>query len=64
MLQVHFDYAIYNDSIEIGYDGILYILVFPTKHKYSFSGNNLTIDFSNRSCFSFDRQSFTYTKDK
>jgi len=60
----HFDYTIYNDSIEIGYDGILYILVLPTKHKYFFNGDDLTIDFSNRNCYGFDKQSITYTKDK
>ena len=60
----HFDYAVYNDSIEIGYDGILYVLVLPTKHKYSFSGDNLTIDFSNRNCYGFDMKSIVYAKDK
>jgi len=60
----HFDYTVYNDSIKIGYNGILYVLVLPTKHKYSFNGNNLTIDFSNRNCYGFGNQSITYTKDK
>jgi len=60
----HFDYTVYNDSIKIGYNGILYVLVLPTKHKYSINGNNLTIDFRNRNCYGFGNQSITYTKDK
>ena len=60
----HFDYAVYNDSIEIGYEGILYILVLPAKHKYSFSSDNLTIDFSNQNFYGFNRKSIVYAKDK
>jgi hypothetical protein len=52
----HFDYTLYKDSIEVAYSGVLYIYVLPTKHKYLLTGDNLTIDFSNRSCFGFDRE--------
>lgn len=62
MRHEHYNYTMYDDSIEIGYEGSLYILIFPTKHKYSFNGNNLTIDFSN-GCYGFDKRSITYTKD-
>ena len=58
----HYDYQLYNDSIEIGYRGKLYVLVLPTKHKYHLDGNNLTIDFSNKICYGFGMQIMTYTK--
>jgi hypothetical protein len=50
----HYDYEIINDSIRIGYSGKLYIYVLPTNHRYNLNGNNLSIDFSNRSCYGFD----------
>ena len=52
----HFDYTLYKDSIEVAYSGVLYIYVLPTKHKYLLTGDNLTIDFSYRPCFGFDRE--------
>jgi NAD+--asparagine ADP-ribosyltransferase len=60
----HYDYTLYDDSIKIGYNGILYVLVLPTKHRYSLNGDQLTIDFSNRNCYGFGKQSITYIKGK
>jgi len=59
----HFDYKLFVDSIEIGYSGIMYILVKPTKHSYSMEGDRVTIDFSNRICYGFTNQEETYTKE-
>ena len=58
----HYDYELYNDSIEIGYRGILYVGVLPTRHKYFIDGYNLTIDFSNKICYGFGMKVMTYTK--
>ncbi len=58
-----YNYELFVDSIEIGYNGILYILVKPTHHKYSMDEDRLTIDFSNKSCYGFSRQETTYTKE-
>jgi hypothetical protein len=59
----HFDYTLYNDSIEVAYSGELYILVMPSKHKYQLTGDNLIIDFSNRYCFGFDREVEHFTRE-
>ena len=59
----HYDYELFVDSIEIGYSGILEILVKPTKHNYSLEGDRLIIDFSNRNCYGFSNQETTYTKE-
>lgn len=58
-----FSYELFVDSIKIGYSGSLYILVKPTKHKYSIGANRLTIDFSNRNCYGFSNQKTSYTKE-
>ena len=60
----HYDYELFNDSIEIRYNGILFILVHPTNHKYSINNNQLTIDFSNKMCYGFNAQEISYTKEK
>lgn len=63
---MHYDrylYELFVDSIEIGYSGILYIAVKPTKHGYSLDEDRLTIDFSNRNCYGFSNQETTYTKE-
>ena len=56
-------YELFVDSIEIGYSGILYIAVQPTKHDYSLESDRLIIDFSNRNCYGFSNQETTYTKE-
>ena len=58
----HYDYQLFKDSIEIGYRGKLYILVTPTMHKYYFNENKLTIDFSNKQCYGFNKEIMTFTK--
>lgn len=58
----HFDYTLYNDSIEVAYSGVLLILVMPGKHKYQLNGDNLMIDFSNRICFGFERKVEHFTR--
>lgn len=58
----HYDYELFVDSIEIGYSGILYILVYPTNHKYSIDEDRLTIDFSNKNCYGFSNKKETYVK--
>jgi hypothetical protein len=58
----HFDYTLYNDSIEIAYSGVLLILVMPSKHKYQLKGDNLMIDFSNRHCFGFEMEVEHFTR--
>ncbi len=64
MVSDHYDYALFRDSIEIGYKGIMYILVYPTMHKYSIDNGNLTIDFGNKLCYGFPLQEMTYIKEK
>jgi hypothetical protein len=58
-----FSYELFVDSIEIVYSGSLYILVYPTKHKYSLDKERLTIDCSNKNCYGFSNQEKTYTKE-
>jgi hypothetical protein len=58
----HFDYTLYNDSIEVAYSGRLLILVIPSKHKYQLKGDNLIIDFSNRHCYGFDMKVEQFTR--
>ena len=64
MISDHFDYKLFDDSIEIGYRGRLYILIYPTKHKYSIDNNNLVIDFSNKRCYGFPLKEMQYLKEK
>ena len=59
----HYYYEISNDSIEIGYNGHLLILVIPTKHKYSLGDKTMTIDFSNKPCYGFSEGIITYEKE-
>lgn len=58
----HFDYHLSKDSITIRYNGILYILIEPTIHKYTLKDNNLTLFLSNESCYGFDRKNISYSK--
>lgn len=58
----NYDYKLYDDSIEVRYNGILKIFVSSTKHKYTLSGKTLIIDFSNKICYGFDSQKATFMK--
>ena len=62
MRHEHYDYHLYKDSIEIRYRGTLYILVYPTKHKYYLDNNTLTIDFRNKICYGFNSAEITFRK--
>ncbi len=63
MKNEHFDYKLFNDSIQIEYNGILYINVNPTKHRYSIINNKLTLDFTNKPCYGFGDQIIIYEKE-
>lgn len=51
------------DTIRIGYAGKQFVLVEPTNHKYSLDNNELTIDFTNESCYGFEQEVITYRKE-
>ena len=55
-------YRLEKDSIEIQYVGESLIAVPPTKHKYTISGSRLSIDFSNKNCFTFPLELLTFVK--
>ena len=57
-----FHYELFVDSIEIAYSGSLYILVYPTKHKYSIDENKLIIDFRNKKCYGFGNRETVFLK--
>jgi hypothetical protein len=59
----HYDYQAFNDSIEIGYRGKLFVLITPTKHKFSIENDKLIIDFTNKSCYGFNDKITTYEKE-
>lgn len=50
------------DSIEIQYVGESFVLVPPTKHKYTINGSRLTIDFASKHCFGFPSELLTFVK--
>jgi hypothetical protein len=54
----HFNYTVSGDSIKIQYNGVMFILVKPSNHYYTFSGNTLTIDL--RQCYGFRDQVITF----
>ena len=58
----HYDYHLFQDSIQIKYEGVLMILISPTKHKYSLENDILTIDFTNKSCYGFSDEIMIYEK--
>ena len=58
----HFDYSLSNDSIEIRYNGVLYVLAHPSNHKYTLTDNTLTIDFTNTFCYGFASTIETFEK--
>lgn len=59
----HFDYQIIKNSIEIRYSGRLFIYVYPTIHSYHLKGNDLTIDFSKKKCYGFERGVISYKRE-
>lgn len=56
----HYDYSIKDDSIQVGYSGMMMILVQETKHYFELKGDELMIDFSNRHCFGFPKERMYY----
>jgi hypothetical protein len=56
----HFDYSVSGDSITIHYNGVMFILVKPSNHYYTFNGNTLTIDL--RNCYGFRSQIITFNR--
>jgi len=60
----HYDYYVFGDSIEIGYSGMMMILVPKTKHYFKQNGDELMIDFSNRQCFGFPKEKIKYKRVK
>ena len=57
----HFDYSLKQDSITMRYNGVLYIYVLPTTHKYKINGDLLTIDFRPH-CYGFREQEIQFKK--
>jgi len=62
MVYDHYDYQFFQDSLEIGYRGKLYILIEPSKHQYSLENDFLTIDFADKGCYGFNSELITYEK--
>jgi hypothetical protein len=58
----HFNYSLSDDSITIQYDGVLKILIIPTKHFYTLDDDKLTIDLM--SCYGFRYQIITFKREK
>ncbi len=58
----HYDYAIHGDSIEIGYNGMMMILVLKTRHYFELKGDELMIDLSNKQCFGFPKEKMHYKR--
>ena len=58
----HYDYSVQGDSLEIGYSGMMMILVKKTKHRFKLDGDELTIDFSNKLCFGFPKEKLMYRR--
>jgi hypothetical protein len=62
MVYEHYDYHLFQDSIEIGYNGKLFILDAPNTHKYFVKYDILTMDFTHKNCFGFKNELLTYEK--
>ncbi len=60
----HYDYTIKGDSMEIGYSGMMMILVPKTKHYFELKGDELMIDLSNKQCFGFSQEKMHYKRVK
>ncbi len=58
----HYDYSVQGDSLEIGYSGMMKILVKKTKHRFKLDGDDLMIDFSNEFCFGFPKEKIMYRR--
>jgi hypothetical protein len=57
----HFDYSLSSDSITVGYNGMLYILVKPSNHSYHLNGDKMTIDFRPQ-CYGFRPQETNFIR--
>ena len=58
----HYDYSVQGDSLEIGYSGMMMVLVKKTKHRFKLDGDDLMIDFSNEFCFGFPKEKIMYRR--
>lgn len=59
----NFNYQLLSkDSIEIQYRSIQFVNIEPTTHKYSLNTNELSIDFTNQTCYGFDDVIMSYQK--
>jgi hypothetical protein len=58
----YFIYRLSRDSITLQYDGILFIYVKPTTHRYRLKRNELTIDFR-PACFGFRAQEIKFIRE-
>lgn len=56
----HFNYSVLEDSMRIQYYGVLKILVQPTYHFYTLTGDRLTIDLEH--CYGFRSQIISFTR--
>ncbi|UZR96512.1 hypothetical protein [Chondrinema litorale] len=59
----HYIYQILKDSLQIGYNGKMFVLVYPTKHQFQIDRDKLLIDFSQVECFGFENEKITYIKE-
>ncbi|MBT32440.1 MAG: hypothetical protein CMO01_22480 [Thalassobius sp.] len=59
----HYSYQLLKDSLQIGYSGKMFVLVYPTKHQFNIDKDELMIDFSQVECFGFDSEKITYLKE-
>jgi hypothetical protein len=57
----HFDYNLAKDKITIHYNGMQFIMVIPSTHRYELNGDQLTIDFR-PSCYGFREQQVHFTR--
>ena len=58
----HYEYSVQGDSLEIGYGGMMMVLVKKTKHRFKLDGDDLMIDFSNEFCFGFPKEKIMYRR--
>jgi hypothetical protein len=59
----HFNYSLSDDSITIAYNGMMFILVMPSTHRYYLNGDNLSIDFRPQ-CYGFRDQEIRFIRKK
>jgi hypothetical protein len=56
----HFNYSLSKDFITIQYNGVLKVLIQPTNHEYSLTGDKLIINLKN--CYGFRSDIITFSK--